>query len=152
MESGNKLEFVGRSNRGGERGGIGVHPRLDVRVEVGVRALLIEGGDADLNVGSLCGFEDDVGVPRVAREDRHTERLGGSLGDDLCGSLSRDRGEEDVAALILSIGDVGGVVRGALREFLNDAVLLAEGFDEVVAQTLQLSSPLHFRAIFHCAR
>ena len=45
------------------------------------------------------------------------------------------RGEEDVAALVLGVGDVGGEVRGAFRELLIHAVVFAESINEEVAQT-----------------
>src|SRR5699024_6238238 len=114
---------------------VGVDPLLERRVELGVAALLIEGGDVDMHVVlALGGFHDDVGVPGVAREDGHAQILSGGLVDDQSSGLSGDRSHEDVAAVGLGVGDVAAVVGGALLEDLLDAVLSAEGLDEVVHQ------------------
>ena len=110
------------------------NPCLDAGIKVSIRTFLIEGSHVNAQIGTLSSLQDDVGVPCVTGEDRHTESLCVCLCDNLGCSFGRYRAEEDVATLILSIGDVSGEVLCSFGELLIDTVILAECRNEVVAK------------------
>lgn len=110
---------------------------LNAGIEFRVAAFLIEGGNINGDIFALSGVEDDVGIPGIASHDRRGKTLGSSLFDDKSGSFGRGRSEEDIAAFVLSLGDVRGEVAVAILEFFGDhfAAESLEGFGEVMNKT-----------------
>ena len=90
---------------------------LDALVELGISALLIEGGDIDLNILALGRIQNNVGIPGVAGQQRDVKTLCRSLVDLIGSCLCGGRGEEYIAACIFGLCDVGSEITGPFREF-----------------------------------
>ena len=96
--------------------GIAVDVGLDAVVELLVAALCIEGGNEDLDILALGSLQDHVVIPRIGAEHRQRDVQGSRLVDDLGGVGDGDRCEDNVAALILGLVQVGAEVGVVLRE------------------------------------
>ena len=113
---------------------------IRVRVQPGLEALnelsrnrvavvlVEEGGAADGQVGALRRVEDNGGLPGIAGQNRHRDVHGSSLVDQQRRNGGAGRAEDDVRAAVDRVGQVSGVVRGALGELLVDD-LAAHGLE-----------------------
>ena len=105
---------------GSQRLGAGVDVLLNARIKLGSAAFLIEGGDVQLQVGALDGFQNHVVVQRVGAEEGSLNAQRRGLGDDLHGVGDGDRGEDNVRALALGLVQVGAEIGVAGGEGVGD--------------------------------
>ena len=95
--------------------GVVVDVILDALIELRGTALLIEGGDIQLDVRALRGCEHLVVIERIGADEGDVDAEGAGLLDDLGGVGDGDGGEDDVRAGGLGLVQIGGevgVVRG----------------------------------------
>ena len=95
--------------------GVVVDVILDALIELRGTALLIEGGDIQLDVRALRGCEHLVVIERIGADEGDVDAEGAGLLDDLGGVGDGDGGEDDVRAGglgLIQIGGEVGVVRG----------------------------------------
>ena len=105
---------------GGLGVGIAVDIGLDAVVEGLVAAFCVEGGDKRLDTGALGSLQDHVIIPRIGAEERNADVQGSRLRDELRGVCDRHGREDNVAALILRLVQVGAEVGVVLREGVGD--------------------------------
>ena len=98
--------------------GVLVDVSLDALVELGRAALLVEGGDIQLNIGAFSGCQNHVVVQGIGAQECSVNVQSSGLLDDLGGVSDGHRGEDDISALVLGLVQVGaevGVVGGEGR-------------------------------------
>ena len=119
------------------RGGIRVNPFLDAVIEFRVSAFLIEGRYVQFDIFTLCRFQNNVGVPSVACQNRHIQFLCFCLVDDQRSCFDGYRGVEYVAIFRFCVRNIGCEVRISFWELLfhNFAAELFKRFYKVFYQT-----------------
>ena len=105
---------------GGLGVGVGVNVALNTSVEFRVAALLIEGGDIQLNVGALGGVQNLIVVQGIGAHEGSGETKLVGLGDDLGGVGDGDGGEDDLGPLVLGLVQVRGEVGVVFGEGVGD--------------------------------